>query len=89
VERVDRSTKPIYLDSPEKYCRRSEYVRSSRLALTCATAAMFRSRPRVKRSQPTRREFPAQLRETFPRERGARLPWSFPRRGARRGHVQT
>ena len=46
-----------------------ELERSSRLALTCADAALFRSRSQVKRGQPTRRKLRTQLRRAFPRKR--------------------
>jgi hypothetical protein len=44
-------------------------ARSSRLALTCADAALIRSCPRVGRGQPTPRKAHTQLREAFPRKR--------------------
>jgi hypothetical protein len=44
-------------------------VRSSRLTLTCANAAMLRTCPQVKRGQPTRRKPRTQLRGTSPRRR--------------------
>jgi hypothetical protein len=64
-------------------------VRSSRLALTCANAVLFRSRPRVRRGQPTRLEAPYAIARTFPRKRGVHLPWPQPAAAARRGQAQT
>lgn len=56
---AETSSEPGYTDSKS--------VRS-RLALTCANAAIFGVRPHVKRGQPTRRRRLTQLRET--RKRG-------------------